>query len=503
MAAQNPEKLAVALSDRSATMTYGEFEATSNRFANALKNGGAQTGDVLAILMENRIEFLALAWGALRVGLRVTAIATHLSATEIDYILTDSQALFMVTSPRFFDTLERLHLPQTVFALDDTGGQFIALDFLLPTLPATPPPYQTEGVEMLYSSGTTGSPKGILKPPPIGPFGQVSAIYQNISQLYQIDRNTRFLSPAPLYHAAPWVYSFRTLRAGGTVVIMPKFTPEDALAAIENYCITHSQWVPTHFVRMLNLPAEIRTGYDLSSQRCVLHSAAPCPKTVKNAMIDWWGPIIREYYAGSEGNGHVSITAAEWQTRPESVGRAKAGIVHICDENGNELPTGSEGTIYFEGGPTFEYLNDPVKTKACYNSQGWSTLGDIGMLDADGYLYLKDRKTDLIISGGVNIYPREVENAMLLHPKVTDVAVFGIPDTDLGARVVATIQPCESAFYSEALAREILDFCRHHLSPVKCPKEIMFKPDLPRTESGKLNKLVLRATFIAQMNRPA
>ena len=362
MAAIDPDKPAVIEADSGKTVTFGAFERASNRFAHLLRQLGLQKGDGVAVLLENRADYLTLVWGGLRAGLRVTAIATHLTPPEIDYILDDSGAKVLVTSTRFADQAGALTASgiaaERRLMLDDAIAGFVGLGQRLENQPDDPIADQAEGVEMLYSSGTTGRPKGIRKPLPEDPFGTLSPQYRRVVTLYEINAGSRYLSPAPLYHAAPLGFNLRTLRVGGTTVIMKKFDAEQALALIERYRITHSQWVPTHFVRMLRLPDEVRARHDLTSHRCAIHAAAPCPVEIKRAMIDWWGPIIREYYAGSEGNGLTAISSDEWLARPGSVGRPINGSVHICDDSGQPLPAGQVGTIFFEGGATFEYHND-------------------------------------------------------------------------------------------------------------------------------------------------
>jgi fatty-acyl-CoA synthase len=493
------------MADGSAALTFQELEETSNRFAQLLRKLRIQRGDGLAVLLENRVEYLPLVWGGMRAGLRVTAIATHLTSEEIDYILQDSGAKIVVTSASFADKVADLSVRDNASAhrlmLDDGVAGFNDLDQLLRKQPSTPIPDQSEGVAMLYSSGTTGRPKGIRKPLPEVPFGALSPAYRRSNALYEIDETTRYLSPAPLYHAAPLAFNLRTIRAGGTTVIMRKFDAEQALALIEQHRITHSQWVPTHFVRMLRLAQETRAKYDLSSHRCAIHAAAPCPIEVKRQMIDWWGPIVREYYAGSEGNGHTSINTKEWLAHPGSVGRPHSGKVHICDEAGKPLPLGEEGTIFFEGGGEFEYHNDPDKTAASRNHLGWSTLGDVGYLDEDGFLYLTDRKAHMIISGGVNIYPQEAENALVLHPKVLDAAVIGVPNAEFGEEVKAVVQPLEMSKAGSELEAQLIAHCRLSLSSVKCPRSVDFVAELPRQENGKLYKRKLRDTYWEEANK--
>ena len=370
-----------------------------------------------------------------------------------------------------------------------------SLEVALAEQPDTPIADQSEGIEMLYSSGTTGRPKAVKKQLPDIPFGVPPASHLSFAMRYGVSEDTVYFHPAPLYHAAPLMCHLRVIRMGGSCVLTEKFDAEQSLQLIEKHSVTHSQWVPTHFVRLLRLPEESRAGYDLASHRVAIHAAAPCPIEIKRRMIDWWGPLVYEYYGGSEGNGHVTVTSQEWLERPGTVGRAAIGILHICDDDGEEVPVGDEGTVFFEGGPTFEYLNDAEKTAASRNQYGWSTMGDVGYVDDAGFLYLTDRKAFKIVSGGVNIYPQECENLLITHPKVVDVAVFGIPNPEFGEEVKGVVQLADMSEAGTDLAAELIAFCRDRLSPVKCPRTIDFMAELPRQENGKLYKRKLRDAY--------
>jgi acyl-CoA synthetase (AMP-forming)/AMP-acid ligase II len=495
-----PAVVMVGLDGQTAhTLTFAEFEALSNQCAHLLRQAGLERGDGLAVFMENNLYYTALVWGGLRAGLRLTAIATHLTPSEVDYILSDSGASALMTSKRKGDVAKHLKMvsiqSSRAFMLGGVEAGFGDLDAALAAQPKEPIPDQYEGVEMLYSSGTTGRPKGVRKTLPQQAFGIPPLGHRRAMELYGLGEDTVYLSPAPLYHAAPLGYNLRTLRAGGTTVVMEKFDAEQALALIERYRVTHAQWVPTHFVRLLRLPDETRLKYDHSSLKCAIHAAAPCPVPVKQAMIDWWGPIINEYYGGSEGNGMTAINTEEWLCHPGSVGRAVIGKIRICDDGGNEVPVGSEGTIFFEDGPVFEYHNDAEKTAQSRNDQGWSTLGDIGYVDDDGFLYLTDRRAFVIISGGVNIYPQEAENLLANHPQVLDVAVIGVPNEEFGEEVKAVVQLVEPGSAAPELEAELIAYCRAHLSAVKCPRSVDFVEALPRHENGKLYKRKLRDTY--------
>jgi long-chain acyl-CoA synthetase len=498
-AERTPVRPAVIFGTSGARMSFAEFEAVSNRFAHLLRGLGVRPGDRVAVLLENHLMYLALAWGAFRSGARFVAIATHLSPDEVDYILSDSGASVLVTSKYMVATASRARMrglaESNRLMLDGAEPGYVALEPVLDQQPTTPIADQSEGVEMLYSSGTTGRPKGILKTMPTSAFGVPTAGVRLTTRIYGIDEETVYLSPAPLYHAAPLMFSMRCLRFGATVVVMEKFDAEQALRLIERHRVTHGQWVPTMFVRMLRLPEETRRRADLSSLRCVIHAAAPCPVEVKHRMIDWLGPIIWEYYGGSEGNGLTVLNCQEWLAHPGSVGRARIGRVRICDGDGEELAVGEEGMVYFSDGPVFEYHNDPDKTAGSRNPRGWSTLGDIGYVDAEGYLYLTDRKANMIISGGVNIYPQEAENRLLSHPKVIDAAVIGVPNAEFGEEVKAVVHPADMAAAGPSLEAELVAYCREVLSHVKCPRSVDFNDDLPRRENGKLYKRLLKDRY--------
>ena len=498
-AARTPERPAIILADSERVITYAQYEARSNQVAHLLRSLGLGYGDRVAIYMENNAEYLILAWGALRTGLRVTAIATHLSPEEIDYILNDSGASVLFTSKAMAQRatcLKAEHISAACrFMMGAQTAGFTDLEAALDDQPNDPVPNQSEGVEMLYSSGTTGRPKAVKKPLLDAPFGHPPPSYQSFADIYDINEDTVYFHPAPLYHAAPLLGHLRVIRFGGCCLITRKFDAERALELMHQYRVTHSQWVPTHFVRMLRLPPEVRARHNLSNHRVAIHAAAPCPIEIKQRMLDWWGPIIFEYYGGSEGNGYVAITAQEWLRKRGSVGRAKVGILRVCDEDDREVPTGVEGTVFFENGPQFEYHNDPEKTATAYNKHGWTTLGDVGYVDDDGYLFLTDRKAFVIVSGGVNIYPQEAENLLGSHPDVMDVAVFGIPDPDFGEQVKAVVQLVRIELAGEAMAADLLDFCRTRLSHVKCPRSIDFREELPRQDNGKLYKRKLRDEY--------
>ena len=494
----HPDKPAILMAASGEVVTYAQLDARSNQIAQLLRARGIGVGDTVALCMENHPWFFCLTWGFQRAGVHYVCVSSRLTAPELAYILEDSGAKLLFGTAYLAPVLDQVAplapaVPQLRF-----GGE---AERALAALPAEPIADERAGVDMLYSSGTTGRPKGVKIPLPVDPaIDQTNVLVQLAMHAYGITPAARYLSPAPLYHAAPLRWSMTVHRIGGTVVVMERFDPESALAAIEQYRITDGQFVPTHFVRMLKLPEEARAKYDVSSLKCAIHAAAPCPVPIKRAMIEWWGPVLYEYYAGTEGNGSTFITSQEWLEHPGSVGKALSGILHVCGEDGSEVPRGTEGQIYFE--PTeqmvpFEYHNDPVKTADSRNQHGWSSLGDVGYQDADGYLYLTDRKSFMIISGGVNIYPQEIENLLVTHPKVADAAVIGAPDADMGERVVAIVQPLDMAQAGPDLAEELSAYLVPQLSRIKMPRQIDFRAELPRELTGKLYKRHLRDEYKA------
>lgn len=494
-AARNPSRAAIIMGGSGRVMTYGELDAASNRFAQLMRARGVQIGDTIAMCLENTADLFTVAWGAQRAGLVYVAISERLTAPEIAYILRDSGSRLVVGSGHTAALLDEVagFVPE-IEQLRFGGG----LENELAGMPETPVADERAGCDMLYSSGTTGSPKGVRIPlPDDRAIGAVNSLVGLATQAFGIGGDAVYLSPAPLYHAAPLRWSMTVQRLGGTVVVMEKFDPEQALALIERYKVTDSQWVPTHFVRMLKLSEDVRNRYDMSSLKCAIHAAAPCPVPIKQAMIEWWGPVIREYYAGTEGNGFTYISSEEWLKRPGSVGRALLGTIRICDEADDEVPARTEGQVYFEGGSPFAYHNDPDKTRDATNKHGWTSLGDVGWVDEDGFLFLTDRKSFMIISGGVNIYPQEIENLLVTHPKVADVAVIGAPDADMGERVVAVVQPRDMAEAGPALATELIAWLAPQLSRMKLPRQIDFRSQLPREPTGKLFKRLLRDEYRA------
>ena len=478
-----------------AVVTFGEMEARANQLAHLFREHGLKEGDAVAILMENNAAYHTVMWGARRAGLYYVPINTQLTAAEAGYIIDNSSAKAIVGSVALRPVLDRIEgLPALRLVV---GGE---LDGWLPYprcgagQPITPIDYEVEGDLLQYSSGTTGRPKGIKRALTHRPPSEARGLMSSMFSVWA-DPDGVYLSPAPLYHTAPSVWSMGMHSAGIPVVVMEKFTAEGALDAIQRYRVTHGQFVPAMFTRMLKLPESVRDSYDVSSLQRVMHAAAPCPVGVKRAMIDWWGPIVDEYYASSEAIGSTLITAEEWLQHPGSVGRPMYGALHIVGEDGSDLPPGEPGEIYFEGSAGFEYLNDAEKTAASRHERGWTTVGDIGYLDDDGYLYLTDRRHHMIISGGVNIYPQEAENMLVTHPRVMDAAVFGIPDEEMGQSVKAVVQLVDTSDASEEFAGELLVWLRDRLAHYKCPRSMSFEETLPRTDTGKLYKQSLIAKY--------
>jgi long-chain acyl-CoA synthetase len=442
-------------------------------------------------------------WAAQRSGLRFTCISSKLTPGEVAYIVGDSGSKLLIASAGVTDVARDV-APMiegvALYMVDGAAAPYQSFEDARAPMPSSPIEDESAGSAMLYSSGTTGRPKGVKRAGAVsgGPIDAPSPLMMMGQAMYGWDFDTVYLSPAPLYHAAPLGWSLAVQALGGTVILMERFDAEAALAYIEQYKVTTAQWVPTHFVRMLKLPAQTRTKYDLSSLKSVFHAAAPCPVPVKQAMIEWWGPIVHEYYAGTEGHGFCVITSQEWLAKKGSVGKSILAEVKICDEAGDPLPPRAEGTVYFAGGGEFEYHNDPAKTAESRNKHGWTTLGDVGWLDEDGYLFLTDRKSFMIISGGVNIYPQEIENLIITHPKVADVAVVGAPHEEMGEEVVAVVQPVDWAEAGDDLAAEISAFARANLSHVKAPRRIDFMAELPRHATGKLYKRLIRDAYWAK-----
>jgi len=510
VALTHPDKPAIVMARSGKTITYAELDRSANQVSQLLYSAGLRPGDNVAICLENHEKFFDVVWGCHYAGLIYTACSSRLTADELTYIVNDCGAKALITSSYLAQQVSAVadKIPNVTLRLmiDGAIDGFERFEDAVARSPIEPLSDRVDGSDMLYSSGTTGRPKGVRLSTTSSPLGSPVPLVGLGQFLLAMDDQMVYLSPAPLYHAAPLRWNMAVHRLGGTSVIMDHFDAEEFLAAVEQHKVTHTQTVPTMFVRMLKLPDAVRSRYDVSSLKCVFHAAAPCPIPVKLGMIDWFGPIIHEYYAGSEGNGFVYCNSESWLAHQGTVGQSLNAVIHICDDEGNELPTGESGTVYFESNAQFEYHNDPEKTKASRDplGRGWTTLGDIGYLDDDKFLYLTDRKAFMIISGGVNIYPQESENVLITHPKVTDVAVFGIPHDEFGEEVKAVVQPVTMPSTDDErrkLETELIAYCKEHLADLKCPRSVDFRPELPRHPTGKLYKRLLKDEYWAAAGR--
>ena len=501
VATENPDKPALVLEGSEQSMTHGELNRRSNRLAHYFRSIGLQRGDHIAILMENNVHYIEVCRAALRCGLYYTAINHYLTPKDAAYIVDDSDSMLLVTSTEMLalaqDIVDLAPRLQSGLIVGDAATSFASLDEVTAGLPDTPIGDPADGDMMLYSSGTTGRPKAI-KRPLLEEGEEREPIIIASAKMWGWDSSTKYLSTAPLYHTAPLSAVVSVTSLGGLSVVMPKFDAEVALSLIEKHHITHAQFVPTMFIRMLKLPAEVKARYAYTSLVAVNHTAAPCPEDVKHQMIDWWGPVLIEMYGGTESNGFTVINSSDWLDHPGSVGQAVIGTLHICDDEGVELPAGEVGTIYFERDHIpFEYHKDPVATKGAQHPehQYWTTLGDVGYVDEEGYLYLTDRKSFMIISGGVNIYPQMVEDCLAMHPAIKDVAVIGVPNTDMGEEVKAVVEAADEVEPGKGLEEEIIAFTRDNLAHYMCPRSVDFVDSLPRLPTGKLYKKDLRAAY--------
>jgi long-chain acyl-CoA synthetase len=497
-----PDHPAVIMATTGETITYGELEARSNRLAHLLRARGLGRLDHYSIYMENNARYVECCAAGERAGHYYTCVNSFLTAEELAYILNNSQSKVLITSQAKREVaLAALPMsPGIELCLivdgEGDGERIVNLDKATAGLPATPIADESLGTAMLYSSGTTGRPKGILRPLPEEPPANHLPIFDFLVKLWQYREGMIYLSPAPLYHSAPQAAVGLTIRMGGTAIVMERFDAEHYLQLVEKHRVTHSQLVPTMFSRLLKLPDAVRRKYDLSSLEIAIHAAAPCPVQVKEQMIEWWGPIIHEYYGATEGLGFTACNSIEWLAHRGTVGRVLLGELKVLDDDMQPLPLGTPGTLWFKTATPFEYFNDPAKTAEARSADGsMSTVGDVGYVDADGYLYLTDRATFMIISGGVNIYPQECENLLITHPKVADAAVFGVPNPDLGEEVKAVVQLMPEVPPEPKVAEELIAFCSQHLARQKVPRSIDFEPELPRLPTGKLYKRLLRDRY--------
>ncbi|MFA7892185.1 acyl-CoA synthetase [Pseudomonas putida] len=496
-AVANPDKPACILASTNDVMTYGELDRLANQGAHLFRNLGLKRGDTVAVVLGNDFEIFVASWATQRCGLYLTAVSTKTSVGDLSYVLENSGAKALIAGAPYSDVAEQAANQMGLADLKAFSSAPGRVTFLQACegLPITLIPDASPGSDMLYSSGMTGRPKGVRPELPVGSLEQVTPLTKMGEALYGMGDQSVYLSTSPLYHAAPLRWAMTIQRFGGTVIVMERFDAEAALSLTERFKVSHATYVPTHFVRMLKLPEDVRAKYDYSSLKAVIHAAAPCPVQVKEAMIEWWGPVIHEYYSGTETCGITALDSEQWLRKRGSVGRAVLGIVKIVGADGEELSPGQQGDVYFADGPKFEYYNDPDKTRQAYNSKGWATLNDIGWLDEDGYLYLTDRKSFMIISGGVNIYPQEIENYLITHCDVDDVAVIGAPDEEMGERVVAVVQPKPGVIADAELSERLRQFVREGLGGIKCPQQFDFRNELPREPTGKLMKRLLKAEY--------
>lgn len=507
-AEKTPDKPALILAETGETMTYRQLNDRSNQLAQYLYSEGMREGDHFAIWAENLLDYFVCYWTAQRSGFFLTTVNRFLSAEEGGYIVNDSGAQVLITTERYQDVAAEAlkDAPNCRINLSIGGGNdaFKNFDDAIKTFPAEPLAHEPLGSFMLYSSGTTGRPKGVKRPLPGITIQESPMLVSTFGRMLGgFNEDTIYLNPAPCYHAAPLTWTAGIHEAGGTAVVMGSFDAEQFLEHIETYKVTATQVVPTMFVRLLKLPEAGRTKSDISSLNFCIHAAAPCPVPVKHQMLEWWGPIIHEYYAGTEGVGLTYIGPKDWLKHPGSVGTPLSGVIHICDESGKEQPAGEAGIIYFENEVVpFEYHGAPEKTKATLHPDHptWAALGDIGYVNEDGFLFLTDRKAFMIISGGVNIYPQEIEDCLVMHEKVTDVAVFGLPHPDMGEFVQAVVQPADGVEGDEALAAELTEYARGTIAHYKVPKVIDFRPELPRLPTGKLYKRILKDEYLGAQN---
>ena len=510
-AATSPDKVALIMAGSGETFTYAQLDTDANRVSRVFREAGLSPGDHVAWCLENHRNFLALTWGAYYAGLIYTPISSRMTADEIAYIVQDSGARAFVTSR--YKAAEAAQLADRMpgvglrLMMDEVIDDYESYEQAVAAASPEPLANRVSGNSMLYSSGTTGRPKGVVTEHDAVPLMEAKSVVAMMCMLLlRMSYKSVYLSPAPLYHGAPLRFTTAAHIIGAAAVVMERFDAQEFLKAVERYSVTHTQVVPTMFVRMLKLPEEQRHAHDLSSLTRVVHAAAPCPVEAKRQMIDWWGPIISEYYAGTEGGGFTYCDTEQWLAHPGSVGRPIACEIHIVDEDARaELSAGEEGVVYFSRRSSSESGPDEQKTSSSSIPDDWSTLGDIGHLDDDGFLYLTDRKAYMIVTGGVNVYPQETEDLLAMHPSVLDAAVFGVPDDDLGEAVQAVVHPIEMPVDIEAAAaleRDLIDHCRASLASVKCPRSVDFREELPRDQTGKLYKRLLKDEYWQAQSQP-
>jgi long-chain acyl-CoA synthetase len=495
-AARRSDRIAVSIGSQ--RLSYGELESQVNRLANVFAVLGLVRGDHMAAMLSNSPFALVVAWAAWRSGLYYTPLPTTLTQVDAAHVVADCQARMVLVDGRFADlaTGLRRRVPAVAHWLSQAASiaDFAAVEAAMAQQADTPRDDESPGALMLYTSGTTGLPKGVWRPLPDAAYRGAPPFAADLIGLFHLDDGVRYLSTAPLYHAAPLRFALATTAAGGSVFGLAKFEAAAALDALRTLAITHSQWVPTMFQRLLQLPLQERRRFQAPAHAVALHAAAPCPVAIKSAMLEWWGPILLEYYSGTEGIGLTMLDSKEWLRRPGSVGRAVKGVAHVIDDAGNELAAGQVGRIYFSGVSPFQYFGDAQKTAARTHPLGWQTLGDIGHLDSEGYLYLTDRQDDMIISGGVNVYPQEIEAAILELGVVEDCAVVGVPDIEFGERPVVFVVATTHT-KSQDLIDLVMAHCQQRLGRIKRPDHCIVVDSLPRTPTGKLLRRVLRSQW--------
>ena len=495
-----PGKVAYEMLNSGESLTFAELDAASNQAAHALRTLGVGVGENIAFLLENRLDLLVLAWAAQRSGVIYAPISRYLTASEAAFIVEDCGAKVFITTAKLAEVATEIQLSlnknTALLMLDNTVEGYALWSECIESMPTHAVADECAGASMLYSSGTTGRPKGILRAYPKTGIDSLSPVVLPVCEkMAGMSAESVYLSPAPLYHSAPLATAMIAAGLGCTTVVMPSFDEMEFLGAIEKHRISHTQVVPTMFVRLLKMPQAQRERFDTSSLQSAIHVAAPCPVKIKQQMIDWWGPILIEFYAGTEGNGVTASNTQQWKEHPGTVGKALIGEIYILDDDGKPLPIGEIGDVYFNAGQRFEYHGDPEKTAKAFTADGWSTLGDIGYLDDDGFLYLTDRRAYTIISGGVNVYPQETEDLLISHPAVADVAVFGVSDEEMGEIVQAVVQPLDWQQAGPELEKTLRAYCRENLSAIKTPKSIDFREVLPRTPTGKLLKRILKDEY--------
>lgn len=502
-ARREPDRTALEFETMPA-VSYGELEELANRFAHLFRSVGLEPGDHISGILPNGPEVIAAIWGAYRCGLYYTPVAHTFSPAELAHVVDNSDSKVVITTEIFGEKLSDVETTcakvQRRFIFGARPG-WDDIEAALKVQPSTPIADESPGMLMMYSSGTTGAPKGIWRPLPADPqpYREGPPTFaRDLIPLFDFNSDTRYLSPAPLYHAAPLRWSLAITACGGTAIIMDRFDAERALTILETRDITMSQWVPTMFRRMLALPEDRRAAFSAPAHISAWHAAAPCPVPLKQQMIDWWGPVINEYYSGSESVGLTLLNTQEWRDHPGSVGRAVKGTLHIVDNDFNTLAPGEIGNVYFDPPSKFAYYNEPEKTAKKTSPQGWQTVGEVGYIDDDGYLYLTDRQDDMIISGGVNIYPQEIEQCIETIDGVTECCVTQIPDEDFGERPVAFIVAAPDAPDPAHLIDIVATECRQRLGKTKQPVQIRVIAELPRSEAGKTLRRVLRDELAAE-----